>query len=494
MLELLLVAMGVVLRLRQYLADRSLWLDEAMLANVLLSHPLHDLVLAPLPDNQAAPPATLALMRAGVVLLGTTERALRVLPMLAGVVALVAAWRLAARLYSSRAARCCLIGLVALSPTLVYYSAEVKQYALDAAACLVLLHLGLRVDGGGRMRLGLAGTIAPWLSHPALFLLPGAGAVQAVRAGRREGAHAIAPLLVIAGAWAASVGALVMLTQRSVTSNQVLEALWQGGFAPFPIRSAADVGWYGGLYDGLVSMAFQMAGAEGPAPNLWWPAWLDLALPFVLLGGVAALACRPVGRSALAIIGVTILAALAASAAHQYPLAHRLLVFAVPLVFVLLASAVEGLALLRGPGPLLAAGLAAALVAISIPPAVAVAMRPFSGADMKGALAYVAAHARAGDQLAPTGWSEPALRFYRSRYELDGLIRAPIIPPAMDAPAYVATLRARDMLARTWVVIAHRFVERDGFLVPARSLAPQLDAWEGNGAGVYLFDFGAARR
>src|SRR5205085_12294386 len=115
-------------------------------------------------------------------------------------------------------------------------------------------------------------------------------------------------------------------------------------------------------------------------------------------------------------------------------------------------------------------------------------------ADTKGALAYVAAHAAPGDQLAPTAWSMPALEFYRSRFALAGLVDAPAIPPAMDAAAYVNGLRAERKLARTWVLIGHRFDERARFLAAARALAPELDAWEGEGAGTYLFDFGVLRR
>jgi hypothetical protein len=63
----------------------------------------------------------------------------------------------------------------------------------------------------------------------------------------------------------------------------------------------------------------------------------------------------------------------------------------------------------------------------------------------------------------------------------------------MDAPAYVDRLRASGMLAPTWVVVCHRFEERERFLRAARTLAPQLDAWEGEGAGAYLLDFAHPR-
>ena len=51
----LLVAAGVVLRARQYFADRSLWLDEAYLALNIIGHGPRDL-LGVLDYNQGAPP------------------------------------------------------------------------------------------------------------------------------------------------------------------------------------------------------------------------------------------------------------------------------------------------------------------------------------------------------------------------------------------------------------------------------------------------------
>ncbi len=488
--EILLVAVGIALRLRQFLSARSLWLDEAWLGNAIVARPVSDLALRPLPDNQAAPPGFLALLKASIVVLGPTERALRLLPFLAGVVAVVMAWRVGERLFAGRAARCCLIGLVALSSTLVYYSNEAKQYGVDAAASLVLLYVALRTDGGGRGVLAVTGAVAPWLSHASIFLLPGTGLVRAVDALRRDGRRAFVPFAGVAIVWTASVAGLALLT-RSALGNPILLQFWRAGYAPFPIRSASDVSWYAALYGDLVAMALKTLGANGPAPDVWWPAWLDRVFPALLLAGLVALARRPVGRRAVVIVLLAATAALAASIAQVYPLAHRLLVFAVPLLFVVVAGAVDGVAMLGAPGALVGAALAAGLVGLTVRPAIAVATSSPEHSDVKSALAYIAARAKPADQLAPTAWSQPAVHFYRPRFALDRLTDAPPVPPGLDGPGYVKVLRGSGMLRRTWIVVSHRFDERERFLSSARALTPQLDRWEGEGAGVYLFDFGA---
>ena len=66
---------GIVFRLVQFFAARSLWLDESMLALNIASRSFGEL-LRPLDYNQVAPPLFLWLARLGVRLGGTNEMAL----------------------------------------------------------------------------------------------------------------------------------------------------------------------------------------------------------------------------------------------------------------------------------------------------------------------------------------------------------------------------------------------------------------------------------
>ena len=82
-----LIAAGVLVRLRFYLFNRSLWLDEAMLSLNLLDAsfpgPFKDLEY-----GQAAPPVFLLLERLMVIGFGSSEFVLRLLPFLAGMLLL----------------------------------------------------------------------------------------------------------------------------------------------------------------------------------------------------------------------------------------------------------------------------------------------------------------------------------------------------------------------------------------------------------------------
>ena len=78
------VVLGILLRLRQYLFDRSLWVDESMLAlNIIRRSPAE--LLKPLDYSQAAPVGFLWLEKLAVHYFGSGEMALRFVPLLCGI-------------------------------------------------------------------------------------------------------------------------------------------------------------------------------------------------------------------------------------------------------------------------------------------------------------------------------------------------------------------------------------------------------------------------
>jgi hypothetical protein len=93
----LLLGLAVVMRLRQFAVNRSLWLDEAMLAGNIVSRSYGEL-LRPLADHQGAPLGWLWLERTVVLVFGDGERALRLVPLVAGMAVLPITLHVARRL------------------------------------------------------------------------------------------------------------------------------------------------------------------------------------------------------------------------------------------------------------------------------------------------------------------------------------------------------------------------------------------------------------
>ena len=121
----LLAAVGAGLRLWQYLANSSLWIDEAALARNIIDRAPASL-LQPLDYAQVAPPAFLLTEKGIVTLLGSAEWALRLFPLVCGLFAIVLFWRLAALTLTGWAVPYA-VGLFSLGTPLVYFSSQVKQ-------------------------------------------------------------------------------------------------------------------------------------------------------------------------------------------------------------------------------------------------------------------------------------------------------------------------------------------------------------------------------
>ena len=137
----MLLAYGALLRLTQYLFNRSLWVDESMLSLNIVNRSFAQL-LRPLDYNQGAPLGFLLAQRWYVDLFGPGEYALRLFPLLCSFASLVLFYQLAKKCLE-RNAIAVAIGLFAILLPLTYYSSEAKQYSSDVAVALCLLLLAV---------------------------------------------------------------------------------------------------------------------------------------------------------------------------------------------------------------------------------------------------------------------------------------------------------------------------------------------------------------
>src|SRR5215207_11463259 len=79
----ILIVLGGLLRLRQYLTGRSLWSDEAMLALNIVNRNVSGL-FKPLDYDQGAPIGFLLVEKISHLLFGRNEYSLRLFPLIAG--------------------------------------------------------------------------------------------------------------------------------------------------------------------------------------------------------------------------------------------------------------------------------------------------------------------------------------------------------------------------------------------------------------------------
>lgn len=447
----LLIGMGLVLRLRQYLSGRSLWLDEAMLALNIVERDFWGL-LKPLDYDQGAPLGFLLLEKLTISLLGNGELTLRLPSVIAGCLALVFFYLLL-RHFLSPAGLLPALALFALSERLIYYTSELKQYIFDTftllALLLVFVYLSPSEDqddlpNRNWIPLLVAGGVAVWFSHPSVFALAGIG-LTLLWQNRRNRRKLTQVGLVIIG-WLVSFGGVFLASLNALAANDFLMAYWQDYFMPIPPWS--NPGW-------MLNTLTHFLTYFGPSI----PGWLALLL---LLGGWIALwRLRP---SLAMIFALTLLAAFGAAALGKYPLGGRMLLFAAPIGIGLLGAAFEGLyqALIRlrwGAG-LAVCALALALLAGTAANALENFGTPRMQENMHPAIRVLRARHRPDDIIYVYYAAMPAFRYYAPfyRFEESQFSAGKISYYRLLTPTLADIDTLRDN-ARVWVLFSHVYAE-----------------------------------
>jgi hypothetical protein len=485
------MVLGTVARLRQWAGGRSLWLDEVLVADNLVHRGFIRLVSEPLAHSQAAPVLWLWLERLSVDLFGTGERALRVVPLLAGIAVLVLTLQLA-RLVLPRVLVPVPVLLVALQPSLVYYSNEVKQYSTDVLVVLIVLLLAFKVpvrtdDGKPLRRFAIAAVIAVWASHAAVFVLAGISVVFVLRPLVAGDLKRTRRVVLILSPWLLSllIGYLTVL--RPVTQNQGLAEYWQYSF---PTGALDLPAW-------LVRRWYDLA----TSPLRMDPGVPHLSLPFRLLGlGLLGFGfyrlCTHAGRSA-ALLWSAVPLALVAAALSAYPFAGRLALWLVPVAAITLAATLPHRFLRRRTGWLLAA--TAGLTLISAP-AITVALKQTVQVqrveELKPLLQQLAEARQPGDVVLVEVATRDPFEYYAEQTGVsrDGVILFTVRPPGGpcdDVPALNAGRFATD---RVWVVSSHRLVDTarlgsvDEMLARIRVVTREVQHLHSTRADAWLFD------
>lgn len=476
-----LTSIGIVLRFRQYLFDRSLWLDEAMLTLNLIHRSAAGL-LKPLDYHQGAPLGFLLLEKAVIRAANSGEMALRFIPFVSGIVSLFLFVAVAKRFLLPGAVAIA-VGSFAICGPLIYYSAEAKQYSSDVAITLILLLAGFSLlqghSGRGKtVLLSMAAAIALWFSQPAAFVVAAIGGARFWVSAHERDRSAWINLAVFGGVTSCSFALYYLVSLRSLVRDQTLLDYWQGAFAPLP-TSPSQAQWYldsfFGLFSdptGLTFTGIAMAGAIIGIRQVWadrqWKAIL-LLLPIFL--------------------------ALIASSLHRYPFRGRLLLFIVPSIILLTAAGLDTIRIktrhaIRPLGALLI-GL------IFIYPGIAAArafVRPKGVEESRPVIDYLEKHRLDGDILYCYYSAEPALQYY----SYEGLMRPIPTVEGVDSRTDWALYR-RDIEKlrgkRVWILFSHVYSsggadEERLFLDDLDHLGRKMDSKQALGASVYLYDLG----
>jgi 4-amino-4-deoxy-L-arabinose transferase-like glycosyltransferase len=417
-----------------------------------------------------------------VIAFGANEWSLRLIPYLASIVSLVLFYWLAKRSVSESAVPIA-VGLFAFGEPLIYYASEVKQYASDVTFTIMVVLLTLAIaerDGPSPAWVGaygLAGAVAVWFSHPAVFVLAACGLTLAWmwRGSRQKYVW----LGVIAAVWLSNMIAVYLVNLKPLAANQRMLTFWASEFMPLPPRSLSDLGW---LPRHLMELFHNPVGLSSSGIGL---------LAFIV-GCVALYRQR---RGLLPITGLILAFVLAASALHKYPFMGRLLLFLVPCLVLVIAEGAS--AMLRGgDGMITVAGAVVVAILLLHPAAVATVnlVRPRYHEEVRPLLDYYQKAKRDGDVLYLYYGAQPAFDFYRNEPGNGELIRG--TESRDDLSRYAVEAKGLRGHRRVWLLFSHVYRdngvdEEKHFLHALDEIGKRVETRTTTGASLYLYQLAA---
>jgi len=283
---------------------RPLWLDEQMIAINLRDRSVRELA-DPLWLGQAAPLGWLALQKVALVSFGTSELALRLVPMLFGCGLIgVAVWT-ARRTMGSVGAGLFVL-LCAMGQWLSHYPFELKHYSADAfwglsVPALTVWAMEAETESVRRRRSVLwwaAAAVGHWFSYGALLVTPPCALVLVVDAWRRGGSRTTFHFSAMGAAWLVSFGLHYSIALEHTATNDFLREYWSLGFPPDSAGVTGTMRW-------LVSRLEPLASHPGGTSS-WMTFWLVALCGFAMGGprlGVV-LAAVPLGALALGVFRI----------------------------------------------------------------------------------------------------------------------------------------------------------------------------------------------
>jgi hypothetical protein len=334
---------------RVHLLGRSLWLDEAWIANAVLAPSLREAIYY---DAwlQTAPPFFIVLTRLALLLFGISNATLRIVPALSGIASAILISFIALKLLKPIFAIIA-VSLFVFCPDIILYSQSLKQYSTDVLCAVALLALALfhlEKRSGRSFYLAITGfVVLAFLSYPAILFLPFLLYCAMVGVGDEKSGERSKKL--IGPKWSqallvAAAGIFVSATNYlffiSPNESPALFEYWSDGF-------------YQG--DGLAGLVVFYASRFPTLTGLFFfnnPGFLEVGLFAVTLVGLGSLSVRGIRQSGIylsqAVLFMTPIAGvIALNLLRIYPVPtfdHRLLLFAFPITDLMFCLGFQALA------------------------------------------------------------------------------------------------------------------------------------------------------
>lgn len=485
-----IIGFGILVRLVQYLSNRSLWNDEAALALNIVNRSYLEL-LQPLDYNQGAPIGFLFVEKLAVQLFGDNEYALRLFPLLAAIISLFIFYKLAKRCLEPQAVT---IALALFSTLHIWleYATEAKQYSSDVTLAVILCLLFMDMD---RKRLnvaqiatfGIVGAVAIWFSHPAIFVLAGIGTGCLLLSLFKNKLLTSLKLLAVYSLWVLSFACFYLIFLKALANNEDLFKSWEGR-GTFP-SSFLDISW-------LITTFIEFFHKPLGFPDVF----LGLAIFAFIVGCISLFYTR---KSVLLILLSPIIVTFFAAYLRKYPFDGRLVLFLTPFFTLLIG---EGVAVIRRKTrskPYAKVGILV-LVLLLVPPLVTagyLTVIPYLKQEIRPVISYVKTHQQPGDNIYVYQRAEYQFKYYANKFgykEGDYILGIDDLDKKdgqgiseEEWQRYTNDLDKLRGNKRVWIIFSHvRSWAKESERITAYldTFGKQIDVFKRKGSFVYLYD------
>ncbi len=481
-----IIYFGILVRLVQYLSNRSLWNDEAALALNIVNRSYLEL-LQPLDYDQGAPIGFLMVEKLAVQVFGDNEYALRLFPLLSAIISLFIFYELAKKCLQPQAVTIAL-ALFATLHIWLEYATEVKQYSGDVAIavllCLLLMQMN-KLSFAQTITLSIVGAVAIWFSHPAMFVLAGIGASCLLLSLVKKDLATSLKLLAVYFIWALSFAGFYLISLKDIANQEDLYKSWEGR-GTFP-SSSSDINW---LFTSFTEFFHNPLG---------FPDVFLVPAIFAFLVGCASLHRRKTLLILLSPLFVTYFAAYL----HKYPFDGRLVLFLVPFVTLLVG---EGTAVIRRKthSTSFAKIGILVLVLLLVPPigtAGYLIFKPYVKQEIRPVISYVRKHQQSEDVIYVYQRAEYQFKYYANKFGyqegdyilgIDDLDKKDGQGTSKEEwQRYKSDLDKLRGNQRVWIIFSHvRTWDKESERITSYldTIGKQIDFFKREGSFGYLYD------
>ena len=478
---------GILLRVREYLSNRSLWVDEALLVNNIIDRNFLEL-LKPLSIDQHAPVGFLFVERFIFLLFGnSSEYVFRIFPLVCGIVSLFLFKKLAERIFPKVYAYLAL-AIFAFSDLQIRYSTELKQYSSEV---LVQLSLYLLVTKFSLEKLMVKkwwfilaiGSLTLVFSHTAILTLTAFSILTLIQFVRVKNWKKILPQVLIFTVWIIVFAFLYLKDAVSAYTDKAFVNAWPY-FNLIPVSFDQVLANIGGFYSIIFDLLGNFSALIGIilffiGSALWFKKERVLCLLFLL----------------------PLILGLIASGLQKYPYVTRVFLYTTPAIILSIIFAAEWLVgKIKGRRKIIVYSvLAISLLIGSSNLASTHLFNPRQIEEFKPALEYYLANREPEDFLYVYYAAESPMKYYAQRYNLNP---GEYIIGKMSRNnwiKYISEINSLSSKKRVWFLFYHVIINRmtpngpigeEEYILNHLNKLGRLESkLQLTGASIYLYSF-----